>query len=315
MMVHILFVASMLGQVRDSKPAELVPLLVSSDRAERHEAAESLLKLPSVPESALPNIVQYLKLEVSQAMIPNARPVRGDATILEKLPIEGDEISVARIKANPAQYFERPFILAGAVGISDYYNYGYDRAQDSYYSFRLAVAAKDGQLSENVPLYMPRFKGAALAERITRTHEQRSNVGMAVRLRCVIHQERTEGNIAHAAESIEVTDWQVLAKGHQSWMPWTFQSIGLGYALMFKAGKASTAACLDLIMGEQEFQDLRSDTMLKGTAITYLLGLPAKDRALAFRRVSLRAKKAKGAIAKEWTRRLYASLEAGRLIL
>ena len=73
MMVLVLLVASMLGQPGDGKPAEIVPLLVSSDRMERHKAAETLTKLPSVPESALPNIIQYLKLEVSQAMIPDTR--------------------------------------------------------------------------------------------------------------------------------------------------------------------------------------------------------------------------------------------------
>ena len=72
---------------------------------------------------------------------------------------------------------------------------------------------------------------------------------------------------------------------------------------------------MDMIMGEQEFQGPKADRMLKGTAIAYLLKLPAKDRTLAFRRISLRAKKVRGTIAKEWTRRLYASLDAGRLIL
>ncbi len=74
-------------------------------------------------------------------------------------------------------------------------------------------------------------------------------------------------------------------------------------------------ACLDLIMNEQEFQTPKADTMLKGTAIGYLLKLPAKDRSLALKRVSLRAKRVKSAVAKGWTRRVYASLESGRLVL
>jgi hypothetical protein len=55
-MVAVLLAASMLSQAEDSKPAELVSRLVSSDRMVRHKAAEALLKLPAVPESALPNI-------------------------------------------------------------------------------------------------------------------------------------------------------------------------------------------------------------------------------------------------------------------
>ena len=199
--------------------------------------------------------------------------------------------------------------------ISDYYNFGVGNAQDTHYAFRLNVAARDGQSADDVPIYMLRFNGAALAERITRTEERHRNAAMAVRVRCVIHRERTEGDLSHATDAIEVTDWQVLGEDSKTWMPWTFESIGLGYALMFTTGKASTAACLDLIMGEQEFQGPRADTMLKGTAIGYLLKTPAKDRSLALRRVSLRAKKTKSATAKEWTRRLYSSLEAGRLVL
>jgi hypothetical protein len=107
MMAAFLLAASMLGQNRDTKPADLVPLLISSDRVERHEAAEALAKLRSVPEFALENIVGYFKAEVTQAMVPDTRPVRDDAEALEKIPVVGDKLSIARIKANPAQHLER----------------------------------------------------------------------------------------------------------------------------------------------------------------------------------------------------------------
>ena len=315
MMVPLVFVASMLGQTQDANTAELVRLLVSSDRMERHQAAESLVKLPSVPESALPNIIQYLKLEVSGAMLPDTRPVRGKGKPIEKLPMVGDELSIPRLKAGGDQYLEKPFALTGAIKISDSYDFGFEKAQGSHYSFRFYVAAKNGQIDDTVSIYMSRFVGAALAEQITRVQERVPNSTMAVRLQCVVHRDRLAGDLSRIADVIEATDWQGFSAAKASWMPWTFEAIGLGYALMFKTGKASTVACLDLIMGDQEFQGPQPDTMLKGTAIQYLLELPAKDRALAFRRVSLRAKKVKGTIAREWTRRLYASLESGRLVL
>jgi hypothetical protein len=315
MMVSVLLVASMFGQARNAKTVEVLPLLVSSNRMERNKAAGDLTAMPTIPESALPDIIQYLKLEVAQAMVPDTRLARQDVQLLDRIPVVGDELSLARLKANADRYIETRFKPAGAIIIDDYYNPGFRDAQDTHYSFRLTVAAKNGQADESVPIYMSRFKGAALAERITRTQERQPNTAMAVRLECIVHQKRIEGDISHVTSSIEATDWQVLTDDGTTWMPWTFESILLGYDLVGKTGKASIAACMDLIMQEQEFQGEKADTMLRGTAISYLLRLPAKDRTLALRRVSLRAKKVKSPNAKAWTRRLYASLEAGDLVL
>jgi hypothetical protein len=165
MMAPVLVALSMLGQARDAQPAELIPLLTSTDRVKRYEAAVALTKLQKVPGDAVEAIVAYLKLEVTQAML------------------------------------------------------------------------LDG--------YMRRFDGAALAERITRVEERQHSVAMAVRLRCVIHRERLEGDLSEAVDSIEVTDWQALSDDVKSWMPWTFEGIGLGYKLMSKAGNASTSTCLE----------------------------------------------------------------------
>jgi hypothetical protein len=248
-------------------------------------------------------------------MVPDTRPVRGDIEALDRLPVVGDELSLARLKAGAGQYVEKPFRLTGAITVEDYYNFGFDKAQNTHFSFRFTVSAKNGQPGESVPIYMSRFTGAALAERITRTQEREPNTAMAVRLECVIHRVRLEGDTSHATQSIEATDWQVLTNDGKVWMPWTFEAIGLGYSLMSKVGKASMMPCVDMITSDQEFQGEKTDTMLKGTAIGYMLGLPAKDRTLIFRRLSLRAKKVKGKVAKEWTRRLYSSLDAGRLVL
>ncbi len=317
MMGTILLALSMLmqGQIGGAKPSELIALLSSADRMKRYEAAVALAKLPRVPENALDAIVGYLKLEVTQAMVPEGGRAREGGKPLVRLPVLGDEITLSRIKANPSTYVERPFILVGAATMSDYYNYGFTNAVNDYYSLSLTVAAKNGQLGEVVSLYMFRFDGAALAERITRVEEREQFVGMAVRLRCVIHRDRLESDLSKATESIEVIDWQVLSDDAKSWMPWTFEGIGLGYTLMSKAGKASVSTCLAIILDEQEFQNPKIDAMLKGTAIEHLLALPMKDRSAALKQVATRARRAKSATAKNWARRAYRSLEAGRIVL
>jgi hypothetical protein len=315
-MLSLLFAALTLGQPRHAPaPADLLAPLVSTDRMERSKAAGKLLALPTIPESALPDIIQYLKLEITEAMVPDTRPARGDSRELDRIPVVGDELSLARLKAEPNKYIEARFKLAGGIIVDDSYGSGFRDSQDGYYSFRLTVIARNGEPDESVPVYMSRYKGAALAERITRTQERQPNAAMAVRLECIVRQNRIEGDISNAARSIEATDWQVLDKDGKTWQPGTFEAILLGYDLIRKTGKASVVACMDLVMQEQDFQTEKADTMLRATAISYLLTAPAKDRTLALRRVSLRAKKVKSPTAKAWTRRLYTSLETGKLSL
>jgi hypothetical protein len=315
-MITALIAAIIIGQVPAAKVNDAIHKLGLEDRLERRAACEVLKGAKSLPESAVEPIISYLKLEVEQAMIPPPREHRlreGDVAIL---PVLGDETSIARIKANPQEYIGKDFILVGGISVSDYYNFGFREAAADFYSFRMHTATQRGALtSDSVAVYVSRFDGTVLAELATKSEEQKGNVLLAVRLRCTIHTNRLQGDTANAVNSIQATDWQVLAPDGNSWMPWTFESITLGYALMFKTGSASMPACLDLIMNEQEFQGERPDKMLKGTAIGYLLTLPKKDRALAFRRVSLKAKRVKSAVAKKWTKRLYDSLEAGRLVL
>jgi hypothetical protein len=315
-MITALIAAIMLGQGPAGKLTEPLRKLASEDRRERHAACEVLRGAKSLPESAIEPIISYLKLEIEQAMLPPPREHRLREGAVATLPIVGDETSIARIKANPQEYIGKDFILVGGIKVSDYYNFGFSNAAADFYSFRMRTATQKGDLtSDDVAIYVSRFDGAVLAELATKSEEQKGDVLLAVRLHCTIHAQRLEGDTSHAADSIEATDWQVLAPDGRLWMPWTFESITLGYTLLFKAGSASMPACLELIMNEHEFQSERADKMLKGTAIGYVLMLPKKDRTLAFRRVSLKAKRVKSAVAKKWTKRLYESLEAGRLVI
>jgi hypothetical protein len=315
-MFAVLIAVAMIGQNPDVKLSESIRNLASDDRLERHDACEALKGARSLPESAIEPILSYLKLEVEQAMIPTVGVGRAKVIEIPKLPVVGDEVSIARIKANPDRYIGKSFILAGVLSVSDYYNFGFRDEAANFYSFSMDTADLGGRLgADSVPIYLSRFDGAVLAELVTKIQERKIGVLAGVRLRCKIHRERLEGDLSHAADSIEATDWQVLAPDGKSWMPWTFESIAQGYRLLFLTGKASTAKCLDLIMDEQTFQGEKPDLMLKGTAIMYILGLPAKDRSLVLKRIPPRAKRTKSAVARRWAQRAFNSLTSGRLVL
>jgi len=302
---------------QEKKPSnELISSLTSPDRLMRCSAAESLSNFAQIPDTAVPGIVYYLKLEIEQAMLPETGAKRADPST-EKLPVVGDEVSLARIKANPDQYTDRPFVITGGIKVSNYYNYWFDKKASDFYSFDLTPVASDGQVAgQDVPVYVSRFLGTALAERVTRVEERARNTITAVRLRCIIRSERLQGDLSNAVHVIESTDWQVPSSNLKSWMPWTFESIGLGYALMLKTGHSSAQRhLLDLILDEQEFQSPKTDTLLKGLAIEALLRLPAKDRSLAMKQIPNRAKRSKSAVAKAWAGRTQKSLSLGRLVL
>jgi len=282
----------------------------------RCSAAESMSRFAEIPESAVPGIVSYVKLEIEQAMLPEAGAKRtGEST--KTLPVVGDEVSLPRIKANPDQYTDRPFVITGGIKVSNYYNFWFGNMASDYFSFDLTPVAADGQVeSESVPVYVSRFLGAVLAERVTRVEERSRDTITAVRLRCVIRSERLQGDVSNVLHAIEATDWQVPASDWKSWMPWTFESIGVGCALMLKTGHSSAQKhLLDLILDEQEFQSPKADTLLKGLAIQAMLRLPAKDRSFAVKQIPIRAKRTKSAVAKAWARRAQSSLLSGRLVL
>jgi hypothetical protein len=315
--LFILLIGTAPAWPQEKKPLnELTSHLNSPDRMKRCSAAESLSKLAQTPEAAVPGIVSYVKLEIEQAMLPETGAKRpGESR--ETLPVVGDEVSLARIKANPDQYTDRPFVITGGIKVSNYYNFWFDNKASDYFSFDLTPVAADGQVaSEGVPVYVSRFFGTALTERVTRVEERSRDTISAVRLRCIIRSERLQGDVSNALHVIEATDWQVPSSDWKSWMPWTFESIGLGYALMLKTGHSSAQRhLLDLILDEQEFQSPKADTLLKGLAIEALLRLPAKDRSLAVKQIPTRAKRTKSAVAKAWARRTQNSLLSGRLVL
>ena len=315
MMAPVLLALSMLGQARDEKPSVLIPLLTSADRMKRHEAAVSLAQMPKVPEDALEAIAGYLKLEVMQAMVPDKRADKEGGKPMARLPMVGDEITLPRIKADPAAYVDSVFVLGGAIEMSDSYSWGFVDAKNEYYSFRLSVATKNGDFGDSATLYMRRFDGAALAEKIARAQERQDGAVLAIRLRCLIRRERLDHDLSAATNSIEIVDWQMLDDEGKTWTPWTFEAVGLGYMLMSKVGKAATSTCLAIVLDEQEFQNPKADALLKGTAISHLLKLPIKDQRLIFKQSTVREKQAKSVTAKNWARRLLRSLDTGRIVM
>jgi hypothetical protein len=111
---------------------ELTKLLDSPDRKKRCSAAAELARFAQVPESVVPRAVTYVKLGIEEAMLPEAGAKRDHPT-RETLPVVGDEVSLAGIKANPAQYTDRPFVITGGIKVSDYYNHWFREMASGFF--------------------------------------------------------------------------------------------------------------------------------------------------------------------------------------
>ena len=206
-----------------------------------------------------------------------------------KIPTDPDAVSFARIKADPAKYTGREFTLIGGLRTSDYYNYGYKDAADTHYSFEFQEMKSDGTvMGPSVPIYGLRLMATSLAERATVVEEQNS-ASLAIRLRCTIEPERLQGDASSALETIEAKDWSFFSTRLGKWLPWSYQGVTLGWALLFKTGKEARNACLDLIMADSDFQGEKADTILRGTAIAVLLKLPKIDRQAVYKSLPARA--------------------------
>lgn len=62
----------------------------------------------------------------------------------------GDETRLTQVKASPAEFFRKPFILTGAATVSDYYNFGYDNAEFTHFSFEFREIINEQKRGENI---------------------------------------------------------------------------------------------------------------------------------------------------------------------
>jgi hypothetical protein len=69
--------------------------------------------------------------------------------------------TVREVESDQPNFLNQPFILKGTIEISDYYNYGYRRAEQTHYSFRI----NDGT-GKRCNAYMERGKVGGLRQQL-----------------------------------------------------------------------------------------------------------------------------------------------------
>lgn len=144
---------------------------------------------------------------------------KGEFTALGKVPLKGDETPLAAIKADPAKFLGREFIICGGVRVGNYYNYGWDGAQATHYSLRFLQVDREGKPGDSAHMYLNRGLGSDVADVCAAADAAKSGGTRVMRLRVILpRRSASDGEIQ--ADMLEVLDWQFLMPGGADWGPW-----------------------------------------------------------------------------------------------
>lgn len=129
----------------------------------------------------------------------------------------GDETSLSAMQAKEVELLDKTCVLYGAVGVSNYYNFGWSLAKSAYYSLDFVEVDGRGGVGVSAQGYLPRGAGDDLADALIESSKRNARSRRRIRLKVVMPKERYErfGGIM-----FEIIDWQLLMPDEKTWGPW-----------------------------------------------------------------------------------------------
>ena len=96
----------------------------------------------------------------------DAAAQRQQAAVAAQIQAERDAIvkntkTIREVETDQLAFLDKPFFLDGTIEVSNYYNYGYDNAEGTHYSFQV-----DNDDYRSCHVFMERSKAAALRKQI-----------------------------------------------------------------------------------------------------------------------------------------------------
>ena len=134
----------------------------------------------------------------------------------------GDETPSVKVKAEPKNYFDRPFVMTGGIEVSDYYNFGYLDADKSHYSldFVEVLSESPQKTGETCHLYLKRSEVSKLiVDKILTANTDKKL--RRIRVKAQIDSRRYEGSW----NTLELVDVQFATADLKGWEPWFTDSI------------------------------------------------------------------------------------------
>lgn len=285
--------------------------LISRDRPERLAAIQEVAQLQELPESLINPVISFIRVEFAQSLVEDI----GTSGVVRKptsmIPLAGDEVSLARIKANPQDYIGKTFHLCGGFKISNYYNYGYSESSKNFYSFQFWPVSADMKLGvESAHLYLPRSLGRNFAEYAIRVDEKSGNAAL-MSVRCTVDDSVIGRDFDAILSMIRIEDWQFFDAENGTWKAWQFDGVKLGYDVLRRAGLQAVGALVGIILSDQVYQDEVIDELFRAGADAAIRGMNLDARRAAYERLSEGAIKSRLPVARRHANSLCIDLLSG----
>ncbi len=144
-----------------------------------------------------------------------------DEMLKAKILHTDDETSLIRIKANPETAIGKLVVICGYITLSDYYNFSYDKAQDSHYSISFTeLGETSADRGKTAHAYFKKAEGREIIERFVLAAEKANVkttvvvVRLAVTLIPSIYKEDKQWDM------FEIIDIQEFDYTSNNWSHW-----------------------------------------------------------------------------------------------
>ncbi|HEY4313205.1 MAG TPA: hypothetical protein VGN12_27385 [Pirellulales bacterium] len=256
----------------DENEISLIESLASPNREARYEAIKSISDLKTISSAVASAMFETLRSETTRL----SEPAQKDKTVPQKLPKNGDETSLVRVKADPDLFIGKPFYIVGRANLADYWNYQYRNAETTHYS--IAFQEADGA-NERAYLYLEREKGRAFADQLAKNAE---NGIPSTPLRAKVTLVSGGSRAPDQWDMLELMDIQLLSEDQKKWDPSAFEGILMIVNELKRCDKSAVPAFVEVLLAppgtgtEQAFQSLalvtvsRMNKTAKSAALTSL---------------------------------------------
>ncbi len=215
----------------------------------------------------------------SQRVAPTSKPLK----------LIGDETPLVQVKAEPRKFVGKPFVMTGAIEVSDYYNMAYSEAANSHYSFDFQEAIAPRKLGEDCSIYLKRSIGEKIVERIILKTKDGDRARIRVKVVMDPPRFRDDGD---DWQMLELLDVQFSAAGGEEWGPWVIEASRkeAAEAAELEKQRAAMAEIERKKAAEKEKEKERAARTRKWTDRTGTFSLVAEYAGIANGKVTLRKK-------------------------
>jgi hypothetical protein len=240
------------------------------EQGTRDEQVAALVALEKATRLS-PDLAKPLWAFVQAEITRLERPLKAVATA-ERIPLVGDETSLAQLQADPGKLAGGKLIVLGAVRVANVFRGPAEGLARSHFCLELTPLDERGKKTGvgRACAYLPRSFGGLLLERFATRPGGPITSGI-VRLEATLFDPDPR-----YANLLVATDWQVLQDG--SWSAWEFAGLRSAFRVLPKLGRAAVPELIALLAEDAPKRPPVLAETLRTMCLGTLLNLDARER-------------------------------------